>query len=83
MLELRRRCSGLPKGAFLLRTWRHLVDDAMDNFLDIVLFEELHFVRRGLCLPTALNQFDILKVIDLRDDDVFLEVRQFHLNRFC
>ena len=55
------------------------VDDAFDDILDFVLLQFCNFIDGTALIIVLLDYFDIFKVVDLRNDDVFLEMRHFDL----
>jgi hypothetical protein len=55
------------------------VDYTLDDLLYFILFQLCNFVDGTALVAMLLDDFDILEIVDMRNDDVFLEMRHFHL----
>jgi hypothetical protein len=75
--------SRLPHCIFIIRLDSLFVYDGIDYTLDGFFLEKGDFILRTVAIVAALYQFDVLKIIYLWDDNVFLKVGQSNLYRFA
>jgi len=66
----------------VLRRKAGLVDDGLDDILYVFLFEECDLVGGRLGVAAALDELDVLQIVNLGNDHVLLEVRNPYLRRF-
>ncbi len=51
-----------------------LVDDSLDDILDMVFLELFDLIEGRLGVASALDELDVLQVVNLGDDNVLLEM---------
>lgn len=58
--------------------YRGLIYDPLNHLSELLLLEFENLVFRRLGVFATLNQFDIVDIVDLRNDDILLEVRSLN-----
>lgn len=58
------------------------VDYGLYYILDVAFLELFHLIEGRFGVIAALYEFDVLEIVDLRNDNVLLEVRRLSLQGF-
>ena len=74
--------SGFPHWIFVSRLYSLLVYNGSDDTLNIFFLENSYIVLGTLFIAAALDKFDVFEVVNLWDDDVFLEIGSPYFHRF-
>lgn len=54
--------------------WFLFVDDLFDDILYFIFLEESYLIDGAFLVTKGVNEFDIFEIINLGNDDFFLEV---------
>ena len=58
--------------------WFLFVDNLFDDILYFIFLEESYLIDGTFLIAISVNEFDIFEIINLRNDDFFLEVWYLH-----